>query len=218
MVPQHRCLFRLIFLSAKDMKLLIDLVKDYKITLASASPRRSELILGLGIPFTVEINSETDEEYSESTHPFDVPAILSLRKSLSFGRELDPKEILITADTLVICENLILGKPRDRDEACKMLRMLSCKAHKVVTGVTLRSIEKTESFSSETTVYFREISDREIEFYVNNYSPYDKAGAYGVQEWIGFTAIYKIEGSYFNVMGLPIQKLSDTLCAFILSL
>jgi septum formation protein len=200
------------------MKLLIDLVKDYKIILASASPRRSELISGLGIPFTIEINSETGEEYSDSSHPFDVPAILSLRKSLSFGRELDPKEILITADTLVICENLILGKPKDRDEACKMLRMLSCKAHKVVTGVTLRSIGKTESFSSETTVYFREISDREIEFYVDNYSPYDKAGAYGVQEWIGFTAIYKIEGSYFNVMGLPIQKLSDTLCTFILSL
>ena len=200
------------------MKLLIDLVKDYRITLASASPRRSELISGLGIPFTVEINSETGEEYSDSSHPFDVPEILSLRKSLSFGRDLDPKEILITADTLVICENLILGKPANREQACAMLRTLSSKAHKVVTGVTLRSREKTESFSCETTVYFREIWDSEIEYYVDNFSPYDKAGAYGVQEWIGYTAIYKIEGSYFNVMGLPVQKLSDTLSAFILSL
>ncbi|PKP00536.1 MAG: septum formation protein Maf [Bacteroidetes bacterium HGW-Bacteroidetes-8] len=200
------------------MKLLIDLVKDYRVTLASASPRRSELISGLRIPFTVEINSETGEEYSDSSHSFDVPLILSLRKSLSFGRELDPKEILITADTLVICDNLILGKPINREEACSMLRLLSSKAHKVVTGVTLRSREKTESFSCETTVYFREISDREIEFYVDNFSPYDKAGAYGVQEWIGFTAISKIEGSYYNVMGLPVQKLSDSLCAFILSL
>ena len=200
------------------MKLLIDLVKGYTITLASASPRRGELMAGLGIPFSVEINGETGEEYSDINHPFDVPVILSLRKSLSFGRELYPKEILITADTLVICDDLILGKPVNREEACSMLRRLSSKAHKVVTGVTLRSPGKTESFSSETTVYFREISEREIEFYIDNFSPYDKAGAYGVQEWIGFTAIYKIEGSYFNVVGLPVQKLSDRLSCFILSL
>lgn len=200
------------------MKLLIDLVKGYRITLASASPRRCELISGLGIPFSVEINGEINEEYSESIHPLDVPVTLSLRKSLAFARDLGPKEILITADTLVICENIILGKPTNREEACSMLRRLSSKSHKVVTGVTLRSLEKTESFSCETTVYFREISESEIEYYVDNYSPYDKAGAYGVQEWIGFTAISKIEGSYYNVMGLPVQKLSDSLCAFILSL
>ncbi len=197
--------------------LLRELTKNHTIILASLSPRRRELLEALGIDFTVECNCDTPEDFTPEINPEEVPQMLSLRKSLAFNRELTKHEILITADTLVICDKRVLGKPANRDEALSMLRDLSGKSHKVVTGVTIRSDKRTLSFSSSTSVFFREISDEEIAFYVDNYAPYDKAGAYGVQEWIGITAINRIEGSYYNVVGLPVQKLGDTLKEFILS-
>ncbi len=197
--------------------LLRELTKNHTITLASLSPRRRELLEALGIEFTVECNYDTPEDFTSEIDPEEVPQMLSLRKSLAFNRELLDSEILITADTLVICDFRVLGKPANRSEALSMLRDLSGKSHKVVTGVTIRSKKKTMNFSSSTNVFFREMSDEEIAFYVDNYAPYDKAGAYGVQEWIGITAIHRIEGSYYNVVGLPVQKLGDSLKEFILS-
>ena len=200
------------------MPVLASLLKDFKIILASASPRRSHLLAGLGIDFKVELNGNVSEEFDPSLDPLNVPLMLSVRKSHSFTRLLKDDEIIITADTLVICEGEILEKPLDRDEAFKMIRRLSGRSHIVSTGVTLRSKEKETTFSAETTVWFKEIDDDEINYYLDNYSPYDKAGSYGAQDWLGYTAIKRIEGSYFNVVGLPVQKLSDKLKEFIIAL
>ena len=136
-------------------------------------------------------------------------------KADSFGRQLVESEILLTADTLVLCDGTILGKPVDKNDAISMLSNLSGRMHKVVTGVYLRSNRGEAGFSSSTDVYFRDLSNEEISYYVDNYSPYDKAGSYGAQEWIGYVAIEKISGSYFNVMGLPVQKLYRELISFI---
>jgi septum formation protein len=196
--------------------MLPDLVKEYRIILGSASPRRRELLSGLGLQFTVELNSDVPEDFDENEDPFKVPVILSQRKANHFLRELEQYEILITADTLVICNGKILGKPLNREEAYNMLKELSGRSHYVVTGVTLRDRERCSSFGCTTKVFFKELEDCEIYYYIDNYSPYDKAGAYGVQEWIGYNAITGIEGSYYNVVGLPVQMLSEKLEEFIL--
>lgn len=194
--------------------MLKELLQNKKVILASASPRREQLISGLDIDFVVELNGDVDEIWDQSIDPVKVPEYLSLLKSKGFGRELRSDEILITADTMVLCNGEILGKPADRDDAVKILMKLSGNIHTVITGVTLRSNEKVKNFCATTQVWFRELKMQEIEYYIDNYKPYDKAGAYGAQDWIGFVAIEKIEGSYFNVMGLPVQKLYTELSRF----
>ena len=194
--------------------ILKQLLKGYRIILASASPRRRELLTGLDIDFTVEVNDNTNEDVELNCPIFEMPERLAKLKSENFGRELMEDEILITADTLVFCDSEILGKPKDRQAAIDMLKKLSNRSHSVVTGVAIRSYERSTSFSVTSIVYFKNLFQTEIDYYIDNYKPFDKAGAYGIQEWIGYIAIEKIEGSYFNIVGLPVQRLSETLRAF----
>ncbi|MDD3300293.1 MAG: Maf family nucleotide pyrophosphatase [Bacteroidales bacterium] len=198
-----------------DMVLLKDTIKKYKVILGSASPRRSFLLKGLDFEFTVETNGDIPEDYNPEINPEQVPVMLSQRKSRMFHRAIEKDELLITADTLVICNGKILGKPSNRDQAIAMLSDLSGNRHTVITGVTLRTSAKEASFSASTNVFFKELSSQEIEYYVDEYSPYDKAGSYGAQDWIGYTAIKSIEGSYFNVVGLPVEMLSEKLMGFV---
>lgn len=195
--------------------LLNALLKDRKLILGSASPRRKELLAGLGVPFTVDANSNVKEEYDPKTMAEDVPGVLAVLKSDGFHRKLEDDEILITADTVVICGDHVLGKPADRVEAIGMLKLLSGRTHMVVTGVCIRSNREKHVFSASSEVTFRVLTDEEICYYVDNFSPYDKAGGYGIQEWIGYAGITGISGSYFNVMGLPVQKLYVELSDFL---
>lgn len=198
-----------------NMSILKEKTKNYKIILGSGSPRRKELLAGLDIEFTIDTNGNIDESFDPACDPETIPALLSLKKAQLFHRELQPDEILITADTLVICNGEILGKPIDREDAVSMLQKLSGQSHIVITAVTIRGLGKCETFSSKTTVFFNKLEREQIDYYIDNYSPYDKAGSYAVQEWIGYTAISRIEGSYFNVMGLPVHQLNDKLLQFI---
>jgi septum formation protein len=185
----------------------------FDIILASASPRRQELLKSLGFTYSCQpVNA--DESIPEGLKGQDIPLYLSKHKSKEFGRELSSNELLITADTIVWCEGQVLNKPADFEEGFQMLSMLSGKMHEVFTGVTIRSKDKEHSFVDCTRVYFKELSAEEITYYLNNYQPYDKAGAYGVQEWIGYIAIDRIEGSFYNVMGLPVQRLYEQLLKF----
>lgn len=208
MEPRCRGIFRI--------TMLLNKLSDHKIILASASPRRRELLKGLGIDFEVELNGECDESYESNIPLLDVSKFISLKKSKAFYRELLPFEILVTADTVVICDNVVLGKPTDNEDAYKMLTFLSGKTHIVSTGVTIRSSEKNKTFDVITRVTFRKLTENEIKYYINNYSPLDKAGAYGAQEWIGYVSIENIEGSYFNVMGFPVHTFYLELEKFIL--
>ncbi len=189
--------------------------EEYTFTLASASPRRRELLKGLDIDFTVEPGKDEKEAYSEGMPHTAIPEFLARHKSETFHRELAPREVLITADTLVFLDEKILGKPHDRENAAEMLRAMSGRTHTVVTGVAFRTIERLHSFSDTTEVDFKPLTDDEIYYYVDHYRPFDKAGAYGIQEWIGYVGIPAIRGSYFNVMGLPVQRLYTELCAFL---
>ena len=189
-------------------------LKKYHIILASKSPRRQELLRGMGVDFEI-LTKETPENYPTDLPLDEVPKYLSLQKSLAFNdNELPPDYLLITSDTVVICECEILGKPKDREDAERMLRMLSGKTHHVVTGVTVRSAEKTESFAVRSNVAFAELEQDEIDYYIEHCKPYDKAGAYGIQEWIGYVGISGLEGSFYNVMGLPTRKLYQCLKLF----
>ncbi len=188
---------------------------NYRFVLASQSPRRRELLAGLDIRFTVETSKDAKEAYGDDLPREEVPEYLARHKSDTFHRELEPDEILITADTLVYLGDELLGKPKDREGAMEMLRKLSGQTHSVLTGVCLRMQGRTHSFTDTTDVHFRELTEEEIAYYVDTYKPFDKAGAYGIQEWIGYAAITGITGSYFNVMGLPVQKLYDELIQFI---
>ena len=189
--------------------------EGYTFTLASASPRRRELLKGLDIAFTVEPGKDEKEAFSEGMPHTEIPAFLARHKSETFHRALAPREVLITADTLVFLDEQILGKPHSPEEARQMLRDLSGRTHTVITGVALRTREKMHSFSDTTEVDFKPLTDEEIAYYIEKYRPYDKAGAYGVQEWIGYVGITAIHGSYFNVMGLPVQRLYTELCGFL---
>ena len=189
-------------------------LKKYHIILASKSPRRQELLRGMGVSFEI-LTKETPEDYPVELPLDEVPKYLSLQKSLAFkDNELPADYLLITSDTVVICEGEILGKPKDRDDAERMLRMLSGKTHHVVTGVTVRSAEKTESFAVRSNVTFAELEQDEIDYYIEHCQPFDKAGAYGIQEWIGYVGISGLEGSFYNVMGLPTRKLYQCLKTF----
>ena len=189
-------------------------LKKYHIILASKSPRRQELLRGMGVDFSI-MTKETAERFPSEMPLDEVPKYLSLQKSLAFTEdELPADYLLITSDTVVICEGEILGKPKDREDAARMLRLLSGKTHHVVTGVTVRSAEKTESFAVRSNVTFAQLDDEEIDYYIEHCKPFDKAGAYGIQEWIGYVGISGLEGSFYNVMGLPTRKLYGVLKAF----
>lgn len=188
--------------------MLLNILNEYKILLGSQSPRRKQLIEGAGIPFTLVPPIDIDESYPDSLKGKDIPIYLAVQKATAYQSYLiDDKTILVTADTIVWLNGSILGKPKDKADAISMLQLLSGKKHVVYTGVCIKMKHKTTTFYAETDVYFRKLSDAEIEYYVNAYKPYDKAGSYGAQEWVGYVGIDKIKGSYFNVMGLPIQKL-----------
>jgi len=189
-------------------------LKKYQVILASKSPRRQELLRGMGIDFMV-LTKDTIEVFPEGKPLEEVPKYLSGIKSLNYNdRELPSDYLLITSDTVVICEGEILGKPKDREDAVRMLRMLSGKTHRVVTGVTVRSAKKCESFAVGSNVTFAELDAEEIDHYIDTYKPFDKAGAYGIQEWIGYIGITGLEGSFYNVMGLPTQRLYQCLKGF----
>lgn len=190
---------------------MLDNLKKYNVVLASKSPRRQELLKGIGVDFTV-LTKDVDESYPSRLPLLDVAPFLSLKKAKAFeDNELPENFMVITADTVVIAENEILGKPKDRNDAFRMLRLLSGKTHKVVTGVTIHTKDFTKTFSVVSKVTFDCLDNQEIEYYVDGYEPYDKAGAYGIQEWIGYIGVSSVEGSYFNVMGLPTHKLYTVL-------
>lgn len=186
--------------------LLHERLKPYRLILASQSPRRRELLAGSGLEFQLAERFECDESYPAMPLT-DVAEYLSRKKSNAYPVELAEADVLLTADTVVIACGEILGKPHSRDEAIAMLQKLSGATHEVATGVTLRTSTKSHSFTSVSKVRFRSLSLEEIEYYVDNYHPMDKAGSYGIQEWIGYVGIEHIDGSFYNVMGLPIQRL-----------
>ncbi len=186
---------------------------DYNFILASKSPRRQQLLQSLDLEFTV-LTREVDEIYPEHLSKEEVPVYLAELKANAFQTELKANDLLITADTIVCLREQILGKPESYQDAFNMLKSLSACKHEVITGVCLFSQKKKVSFFSSTDVEFKKLSDEEIDYYIQNYKPYDKAGSYGIQEWIGSIGIRRIEGSFYNVMGLPIQKLYEEIKKF----
>ena len=186
----------------------------YKIILASNSPRRKELLAGIDIPFEVRVIDGIDESYPDTLPTKDIAEYISKKKSAAYRQTMTSDELVITADTIVVLGSQVMGKPKDADEACSMLRQLSGQTHQVITGVTLTTTERQISFSVETDVTFKVLSDEEIEYYVSHYRPFDKAGAYGIQEWIGHIGVTGMSGSYFNVMGLPVQRIYEALKTF----
>ena len=186
--------------------LLQDRLKNHRLILASASPRRRELLAACDIDFTLAEKFECEENYPADLEADKVAEYLSQLKSNAYPHTLEEGDILLTADTVVIAGGEILGKPKDNTDAERMLKKLSGATHKVVTGVTLRTSSRTISFSAESLVTFRALENEEIAYYIEKYRPLDKAGAYGIQEWIGYTAIEGLQGSFYNVMGLPVQK------------
>ena len=195
--------------------LLHDKLKAYRLILASQSPRRRQLLADAGIEFTLAPRLECDETFPQDMPAEDVAEYLSSLKSEAYPEPLAEGDILLTADTVVIADNRVLGKPSDRAEAIDMISLLSGCSHEVITGCTLRTASRQMSFSVSSKVHFRELDREEIEYYVDCYRPFDKAGAYGIQEWIGYVGIEGIEGSFYNVMGLPVQRLYSTLKEFI---
>lgn len=185
--------------------MLNEKLKNYKIILASGSPRRQQFLKDLGLDFEIRLK-EIEEIYPPNLIEEDITDYLAVLKSDAFEGDLQDNDILITSDTIVWHEKKALGKPKDYEDAFIMLQSLSNKTHKVITSVCFKSKNKTEVFSETTKVTFHPLSDDQIKYYLDNYSPFDKAGSYGIQEWIGFVGVAKIEGSYPNVMGLPIDK------------
>ena len=196
-------------------------LKGKRIILGSNSPRRRELLSGLNIDFEVDTRNDFNEYFNPDTPYDEVPRLMSEGKSHGFHRPLAKDEILITADTMVILPpsgnrpGEILGKPRDREDAVRMLRDLSGREHHVTTAVTLRTPDREETFSDTTEVWFKPLSEEEIAYYVDTFRPFDKAGAYAIQEWIGYAGITRIDGSYFNVVGFPVQKVYEALQRFL---
>jgi septum formation protein len=188
-------------------------INNHTYILASISPRRQFLLKELGLDFEVR-TKETEESFPAHLQAEQIPLFLCQKKADAFEGELKQGELLITADTVVWVEGPVLNKPEDEAEAIRMLSRLSGKMHQVYTGVCLKSLDKTQAFFAETKVFFKELSPEEIQFYISTYSPYDKAGAYGAQDWIGLTGIKRIEGTYFNVMGLPMFELYEELKKF----
>lgn len=193
---------------------MLENLDKYDVILASKSPRRQELLAGMGVKFRV-MTRDVVEDYPPLLPAVDVPAFLSRKKASAFEKnELPENYLVIASDTVVIIDNQILGKPKDADDATRMLRLLSGRTHKVVSGVTIKTKDVTETFSAVSDVTFNILNDNEIHFYIEKYRPFDKAGAYGVQEWIGYIGVSAVKGSFYNVMGLPTQMLYQTLKKF----
>lgn len=189
--------------------------KGKKIILASGSPRRKELLAGLNIDFETDTKNTFEETYDPETPHERIPEVLSEGKSYGFHRPLEDNEILITSDTLVLCDGRVMGKPHSREEAYDMLRWLSGREHKVITAITIRDSRQCCTSSDTAIVTFNKLSDSEIYYYIDNFKPFDKAGAYGIQEWIGYIGIGKIKGSFFTIMGLPVHLVYQELSNFI---
>ena len=185
----------------------MDNLKKYKVILASNSPRRKELLAGLGVDYEVRTLPDVDESYPETLQGADIPLYIAKEKADAYVAMMQPGELMITADTIVWLDGKVLGKPRDREDALQMLRTMSGRTHEVFTGVCITTTDWQRSFTAQTEVRFATLSEEEIAYYVDNFQPMDKAGAYGVQEWIGFIGVENISGSYYNIMGLPVQKL-----------
>ena len=183
----------------------------YRIVLASNSPRRRELLAGLGLPFEVRVLQDIDESYPDDLPVSEVALFIAGKKADAYRKTIADDELIITADTVVIVGEEILGKPTDEADAIRMLREISGRTHQVTTGVCLLTAEKEHRFAVTTDVTFKTLSDEEIQFYVSHYKPFDKAGAYGIQEWIGYIGVTGLHGSYYNVMGLPVQRIYSEL-------
>ena len=186
---------------------MLDNLKKYKVILASNSPRRKELLAGLGVDYEVCTLPDVDESYPDTLQGADIPLYIAKEKADAYRNMLQPGELMITADTIVWLDGRVLGKPKDREDALCMLRDMSGRTHEVFTGVCITTTEWQRSFAAQTEVRFAELSEEEITYYVDKFQPMDKAGAYGVQEWIGFIGVENISGSYYNIMGLPVQRL-----------
>ncbi len=193
-------------------EIMLDNLKKFNIVLASNSPRRKELMSGLGVDYVVKTLPDVDESYPDTLQGEEIPAYISREKAEAYQSMIEPDELLITADTIVWMNGEVLGKPKDREDAIRMLRKLSGASHQVITGVCLTTKGWQNSFTVTTDVTFAVLSEEEIVYYVDKYSPMDKAGAYGVQEWIGFIGVENISGSYYNIMRLPVQRLYKELC------
>ena len=183
----------------------------YKIILASNSPRRKELLAGLGMPFEVKVLKDIDESYPEDLPASEVALYIASKKADAYRATLADDELVITADTVVIVGEEILGKPVDEADARRMLREISGRTHQVTTGVCMLTTTQERRFAVTTDVTFKVLSDEEIDYYISHYKPFDKAGAYGIQEWIGYIGVTGLQGSYYNVMGLPVQRIYETL-------
>lgn len=194
---------------------MLDNLKQYHIILASNSPRRKELLGGLDIPFDVKVIPGIDESCPSDLKGSEIPQYLSRKKAEAYVADMSDHDLIITADTIVWVDGkTVLGKPTDEADACRMLRLLSGKTHEVITGVTIMTRHKKVTFAVESQVTFDELGEDEISYYVSHYRPMDKAGAYGIQEWIGYVGVTALSGSYFNVMGLPVQRLYKELKSF----
>jgi septum formation protein len=200
-------------LLVKIKVMLSELLQRKNIILGSKSPRRKELLEGLGISFETR-TKDVDESFPNDIEQNKVAKFLAEKKSSAFVNELTENDIIITSDTIVLCHGEILGKPKDEQEAFAMLSKLSGTSHQVITGVCIKSTKKTVLFSDTTKVWFKTLTSDEINYYIKNHRPFDKAGSYGIQEWIGYIGIEKIEGTYFNVMGLPVNLLYKKLQDF----
>lgn len=185
-----------------------------RIILGSGSPRRRELLAGLDVDFSVDTGNDFEESVPENAQPQDVPLLMSEGKSHGFHRPLEDDELLITADTVVVVEGRVLGKPHSREQAFRMLEELSGREHEVISAVTFRTAEREKSVTDSTIVYVSPLTQGEIEYYVDRYRPFDKAGGYGIQEWLGYAAIGRIEGSFYNVMGFPVHRVWELLQEF----
>ena len=193
---------------------MLDNLRKYHVVLASNSPRRKMLLNGLGIPFEVKVLPGIDENYPDDLPLVQVAEYIAREKADAYKPTMEPDELVITADTIVIAEGQVMGKPKDEDDVRRMLGILSNRTHQVVTGVCITTAERQSSFSAVTDVTFKQLTSEEIDYYIENYHPYDKAGAYGVQEWIGYIGVSTINGSFYNVMGFPIQRIYNELAKF----
>ena len=185
-----------------------------RIILGSGSPRRRELLAGLDVEFTVDTGNTFEESVPEGCAPDEVPVLMAVGKSHGFHRPLEADELLITADTVVVVDGGVLGKPHSREEAFSMLRELAGRPHQVVSAVVFRTLEKERCVTDLTTVFVSPLTDEEIAYYIDTCKPFDKAGGYGIQEWLGYAAIGRIEGSFYNVMGFPVHKVWELLQQF----
>ncbi len=193
----------------------MEALNRFNIVLASNSPRRRDLLAGLGVKFSIRVDVDVDENYPKDyIVATDVALYLATKKADANSPTIDDGELLITADTVVVVDDEVLGKPSDEDDARRMLQLISGRTHQVITGVCLRTKDKSKCFSVVTDVTFKTLSEEEINYYIINYHPMDKAGAYGIQEWIGYIGVTELKGSYFNVMGFPIQRIYQEIANF----